>query len=128
MKILVVDDSMLNLNFTSTILADLNYTDILKCSSGRVALDILKEHAVDLILLDWHMPEMDGVELLKILKDNDKTRHIPVIMLTVEDSMENIKMAIDNGAEGYFKKPLNSALMLIRLNDIASSRTLALKQ
>jgi two-component system chemotaxis response regulator CheY len=73
------------------------------------------------------MPEMDGLELLQILKNTKKTKNIPVLMVTSENEGEKIKNAIDNGAEGYIVKPVNKELLEIRLKDIELSYKVGLK-
>ncbi len=62
------------------------------------------------------MPEMDGIEALRNIKNNDNLRHIPVIMLSAEDEIENITQCIEIGAEGFLSKPFNSKLLNARIN------------
>lgn len=128
MKILIVDDSKTMQRLIEKTVKELGYDDLLLCDSAKAALDVLKEEKLDLILLDWHMPEMSGLELLRILKSDDSLKGIPVIMLTVENEMENVSTAIESGAEGYVLKPINKELLLTRLNDIEANHTLGLKK
>jgi two-component system chemotaxis response regulator CheY len=128
MKILIVDDSTTSLALIEKALRELNFSDYAKCTSAKAALQILKVQKIDCMLLDWHMPEMDGLELLKLLKSDEETKHIPVMMLTVEGNAKNVGLAIENGAEGYFIKPVNKELLQIRLKDIESNQTLGLKK
>ncbi len=126
MKILVVDDSITMQRLIAKVLKEVGYTDITICKSAKEALESLQSELPRLILLDWHMPEMNGFELLKKLKNNEQYKSIPVIMLTVEDEMENVSKAIDHGAEGYILKPINKDLLLTRLKDIEDNKTLGL--
>lgn len=128
MKILVVDDSKTMQRLIEKTVKELGYDDLFLCDSAKSALDVLKEEKLDLILLDWHMPEMSGLELLRILKSDDSLKGIPVIMLTVENEMENVSTAIESGAEGYVLKPINKELLLTRLKDIEANHTLGLKK
>ena len=64
------------------------------------------------------MPEMDGIEVLRNIKSNDNQRHIPVIMISAEDEIENVTQCIEIGAEGYLPKPFNSKLLRARINSI----------
>ncbi len=64
------------------------------------------------------MPEMDGIEALRDIKNNDNLRHIPVIMISAEDEIENVTQCIEIGAEGFLSKPFNSKLLRARINSI----------
>jgi two-component system chemotaxis response regulator CheY len=127
MKILIIDDSSTTLSFMEKLLNELNYKNIIKANSAKGAFIIANSTQVDVILLDWNMPEMDGLELLQILKNTKKTKNIPVLMVTSENEGEKIKNAIDNGAEGYIVKPVNKELLEIRLKDIELSYKVGLK-
>ncbi len=128
MQILIIDDSLTMQKLNEKALRELGYKDLLICNSAKCSLDILKDNKPSLILLDWHMPEMNGLELLKILKSTDDLKNIPVIMLTIEDDIKNVSSAIENGAEGYLLKPLNKEALKIRLQDIEQNHTLGLKK
>lgn len=128
MNILVVDDSKTTLKLIANILDDLGYDDVTTVNSAGEALDVIARGHTDVVLLDWYMPKMNGIELLNVLKDDEKTRKIPILMVTVEDDMNMVKDAIDSGAEGYLVKPINRELLKMRLRDIESSHTLGLKK
>lgn len=128
MNILVVDDSSTMQMFIKVTLNELGYHDVQTCDSAKAALETIDKSHPDLILLDWHMPEMNGLELLQELKNSDKTKQIPVIMLTTESATENVAKAIENGAEGYVLKPINKELLKTRLEDIKLKRTFSLKK
>lgn len=108
MKIMAVDDSNTMLSLAKKALTDLGYSDLVLCESGEKALDSLEEQKVDLILLDWHMPGLTGLDFLRIVKNSDHTRNIPVVMLTTEDHPLSIQTAKDSGADGYMVKPLTA--------------------
>lgn len=128
MKILLVDDSPTILKFLKKILEKFNYSDVVTACSANEAFSILQNMNIDLIFLDWNMPNMSGLECLQKLKDTEETKHIPIIMITVEKSIEKIKQAIDSGAEGYIVKPINIEALKIRLKDIESSKLLGFKR
>lgn len=128
MKILIVDDSKTMQKLVEKNLKELGFQNLVICGSAKAALERLKYEKVDLILLDRHMPEMNGFELLKILKNDDNLRKIPIIMLTVENDVVNVSRAIENGAEGYILKPINKEILLTRLKDIQANKILGLKK
>jgi two-component system chemotaxis response regulator CheY len=128
MKILLVDDSPTILKFLVKILNKFNYPNVITADSAKEAFVVINNIPVDLILLDWNMPYMNGLEFLQILKNTNGLRQIPIIMVTIEKSIDKIKEAIDNGAEGYIVKPINIELLKIRLKDIEESNLLGLKQ
>ena len=82
MKILLVDDSRTIRNIQKNTLASMDYTDILEAADGVEALAILKEQRPDLMLVDWNMPNMDGITLIRKVRETDKT--LPMIMVTTE--------------------------------------------
>ena len=105
-RILIVDDMYTNLELLKSYLNKEAY-QIATVTSAKAALSKLKSHSFDLILLDIVMPEMDGIELCKILKNNTITKNIPVIFLTAVSSDKVIIEAFDAGGIDYIKKPFN---------------------
>ncbi|MDD2699469.1 MAG: diguanylate cyclase [Arcobacteraceae bacterium] len=101
--ILVVDDTKTNLNILIELLGD-SY-DIIAAISGEMALEIIEEEKVDLILLDIMMPCMDGFEVCAKLKNNPKTKDIPIIFITAKIDEESIEKAYDIGGSDYVTKP-----------------------
>lgn len=112
--ILVVDDDAMNLRMAEFILTKNGYK-VIKVESGQKALELLKLEEVDLILLDIEMPEMDGFELIQILKDSEDWRKIPVIFLTADRSAETEEKCFQMGAVDYIGKPFIPAIMLQRI-------------
>ncbi len=115
-KILIVDDETINLNILAFGLeeADNGY-EILQTHKGETALEIALEELPDLIITDWAMPGMDGIQLIKRLKENETTRDIPVIMCTgVMISSENLETAFKAGALDYIRKPVDKIELLAR--------------
>lgn len=127
MKILIVDDCKDLQCFMVEILGDLGYKDTLTCESGKEALEIVQSSTIDLVLLDWSMPEMSGLETLKILKSMDQKKHIPVIMVTGDGDLDHVKAAIEIGAEGYILKPINKELLHIKVEDISKNQRIRFK-
>ena len=83
----------------------LNIEHTLEAENGKQALDLLKKEEIDLIISDWIMPEMTGMELLRACKDDPEIRHIPFIMVTAEAQKESVMEAIKGGVDNYIAKP-----------------------
>jgi diguanylate cyclase (GGDEF)-like protein len=110
--ILIVDDTVTNLD----ILADLLHNfDVIDALSGKDALQIVNEEKIDLILLDIMMPEMDGYDVCKKLKENPKTKKIPVIFITAITDESNLEYAYDLGASDYITKPFKPKELLAKV-------------
>ena len=105
-KILVVDDQPENINLIKKYFTRHPY-DISSALDGNSALELVKENPPDLILLDVMMPGIDGFEVCKILKNDPKTRLIPIIMVTSLDRAENRIKGIEVGVDDFLSKPVN---------------------
>jgi CheY-like chemotaxis protein len=101
--ILVVDDLVENTNFINCILKK-NYK-ILMANNGMDALVLAENETLDLIILDIEMPEMNGFEVCKRLKDNDNTKYIPIIFVSGLSDKQYIQKALQLGAVDYLTKP-----------------------
>ncbi|HKK43056.1 MAG TPA: response regulator, partial [Bacteroidales bacterium] len=86
-------------------------------NDGNTALDIVSKHKIDLILLDIMMPEMDGFEVCRILKDNPETKDIPVIFLTARADTEDIVQGFRIGGVDYITKPFRKEELFARVNN-----------
>ncbi len=113
-KILIVDDVPKNIELAANILQTKNY-NITFARSGPIALEKVKSIDFDLILLDVMMPEMDGFEVCKILKDDDATKDIPVIFVTAKSETENVVKGFELGAVDYVTKPFQTEELLARV-------------
>lgn len=113
--ILVVDDVPTNIMLVQTILRKEGYSQ-LAADSGKKALEIAEEKQPNLILLDIMMPEMDGYEVLKRLKENPKTNHIPVIIMSALSDMQSVVKGYQLGAIEYVTKPFQREELLKRIS------------
>ncbi|QFR50261.1 hybrid sensor histidine kinase/response regulator [Sulfurimonas lithotrophica] len=112
-KVLIVDDSLVNISLMQEILSD-EY-DIDSVLSAKEALQKVEEEQFDIILLDISMPEMDGYDVIKILKSNDKTKDIPVIFVSaLSENADEIK-GLELGAVDYITKPVINSLVKARV-------------
>lgn len=119
--LLIVDDEEEIRNLLTEIFSDSDYA-ILLASNGKEALEQIKLHEPSLILSDYVMPVMDGVELCDAIKNNEKTSHIPVILLTQYQSIKTRIESLENGADDYIEKPFNYQELLLRVKNIIESR------
>jgi len=106
MKLLIVDDSSVIRKIIKAT-ADVLQMDTIEAQDGVEALELLSKvhNEIDLILLDWNMPELSGYEVLVEVKNNNKYKNIPVMMVTTEGQRSNIVAAVRAGAANYLTKP-----------------------
>jgi len=113
--LLIVDDEKQNRALLTELLQE-DYRIIL-AKDGRQALDRAREHNPDLILLDVLMPEMDGYTVIRELKNDDRTRNIPVIFITALDSAGDEERGLELGAVDYISKPFTPAIVRVRIRN-----------
>ena len=114
-RILIVDDDQLNIKLLSVLLRE-DY-QITAVQSGESALtEVEGENLPDLILLDIMMPGIDGYEVCKRLKENERTRHIPVIFVTAVKEIEDAARGFKMGAVDYIQKPLSPVMVKARVD------------
>lgn len=119
---LIVDDNEEMLNFLSSSLAD-KYS-ILTAEDGIEALNKLKENEVTLIVSDWMMPRMDGVEFCKAIRTNQATSHIPFILLTAKTDTNSKIEGMDCGADAYIEKPFSMQYLEACIKNLVDLRNL----
>ena len=105
MRVLVVDDFATMRKIVKNVLKQINIENVVEAENGKHALNVLKSEDVDLIISDWMMPEMTGIEFLKACKDDDEKKKIPFIMVTAEGQKESVMEAIKTGVDNYIVKP-----------------------
>ena len=108
MKVLVVDDFATMRRIVKNVLKQLGFSDILEADDGATALDVLKENKVDLIVSDWNMPKMTGLDLLKTVRGDESTKEIPFLMVTAEAQKDNVLQAVQAGVSNYIVKPFTA--------------------
>jgi DNA-binding NtrC family response regulator len=112
--LLIVDDNPFNVDYLTQELEELGYVTV-SARSGREALDQVAATAPDLILLDVMMPVMDGYTVCRLLKSDEETRLIPVVMLTALDGVEDRIKGIEAGADDFLSKPVHPQELLARI-------------
>jgi diguanylate cyclase (GGDEF)-like protein len=116
-RILVVDDNTDNAEIISTRLRYRGYT-IMEAGTGQGALDGVREHAPDLVLLDIMLPDIDGFEVSRRIKGDSSLPFIPIILVTARDSTEDKVMGFEAGADDYLTKPINFSELEARVRSM----------
>lgn len=122
-KVLLVDDEPLNRDLLAARLQREGH-QVVEAVDGLHALEQLRLHKVDLVLLDVMMPRLNGHETLLSLKADDELRHIPVIMISALDDLGSVVKSIEAGAEDYLPKPFNSTLLRARIGACLEKKSL----
>ena len=97
MKILVVDDFSTMRRIIKNLLKDLGFSNIQEAEDGSTALPMLQQGDFDFVVTDWNMPGMQGIDLLRAIRADDKLKHLPVLMVTAEAKKEQIVAAAAQG-------------------------------
>ncbi len=123
MKMIVADDSRLIrgiIEKTATVMG----FEVLHAANGDDALNILESGGkeINLVLLDWNMPMMNGIDVLKNMRADDRFKAIPVLMVSTESEDDKIKEAIDAGAHGYLTKPFNADKLTNAIRQVLGNR------
>lgn len=113
-SLLVVDDNRVNRLLLGRALEQLGHT-VTFAENGREGLEVLRQHPVDLVLLDIEMPEMDGYQVLATLAADTHLRDIPVVMMSSVEEVDSVARCIEMGAEDYLFKPVNPVLLKARI-------------
>ena len=119
-KILVVDDVASMRHVTKSILMIANYSNITQATDGANALVILENETFDLIICDWDMPNMNGLELLIEIKKHQGLKSIPFLMLTANTDKEKVDVAIKAGVSDYVIKPIQPSILLQKIEECLS--------
>lgn len=119
-KLLIVEDNLKLLNSMSALFED--YFDIFEGENGQEGLEKARLHLPDIIISDIMMPEMNGYELVEELKGNDRTKHIPIILLTALGEDERKIEGFNHGADDYIVKPFKFDVLLSRVNNVLKTR------
>jgi len=118
-SILVVDDFSTMRRIIKNILRDVGFNNVKEADDGSTGWEAIQKNTFDLIVTDWNMPIMTGLELLKKIRANDATKHLPVLMVTAETKKEQIIVAAQSGVNGYIVKPFTAATLKAKLTLIS---------
>jgi len=120
-KVLVVDDFATMRRIVKGVLKQLGFKDIIEADDGTTALDELKKENIGLIVSDWNMPKMTGLELLKKVRQDEQLKEIPFIMVTAEGQKENVIEAVKAGVSNYIVKPFTPETLSEKLEKVFNS-------
>ena len=118
LKFLVVDDFATMRRIIRNLLNELGFNNVDEAEDGVNALVKLRGDRFDFVVSDWHMPNMNGIELLRTIRADEQLRRLPVLMVTAEANKENILAAAQAGASGYVVKPFTAATLDEKLTNI----------
>ncbi|MBL0686842.1 MAG: response regulator [Sulfurospirillum sp.] len=123
MKLLVVDDRSIIRSIIKKTLAMSDYQNVLEAKNGAVALQIMSENDdIDVLLTDWNMPEVNGLELVKKIRAESKYKNIPIIMITGEGGKAEVIEALKAGVNNYILKPFTPAVLKEKLDNVLLKR------
>jgi two-component system chemotaxis response regulator CheY len=123
MKILVVDDFATMRRIIRSTLRQGGYKNSDEADDGTTALSKLRTDRFDLVIADWNMPQMTGLDLLKAMRSDKALKHIPFLMVTAEAHKDNIIEAIQSGANNYLVKPFTLETLSEKIDQIFSEQS-----
>ncbi|MDE0724281.1 MAG: response regulator [Alphaproteobacteria bacterium] len=118
MRILVVDDFQTMRRIVMNLMRQLGFSNMVEAADGQLAWEVLENDKIDLIVSDWNMPNMTGMEFLKKVRASEEYKHIPFIMVTAEGKKENVIAAVQAGVNNYIVKPFNAATLKEKLKRV----------
>lgn len=118
MKILVVDDHESMRRIEKQILNDLGFANVDTADDGATALPMLRSGHYDFVISDWNMPIMEGLDLLRAIRADDKLARLPVLLVTAESKKEKIIEAAKAGINDYVVKPFNAEILRAKIDRI----------
>ncbi len=122
MKILAVDDSATMRRIVKNQLKQVGYEDVDEATNGREALGMLGKTKYDLVITDWNMPEMSGLDLVTEVRKADATKGVPVLMVTTMSAKEDIVTAIKAGVTNYIVKPFDAPTLQAKIAQLLSAK------
>lgn len=111
MRVLIVDDYKTMLNIIRTLLTQLGFSNIYEATDGATALQKLREANFGLVIADWNMEPVSGLQLLKEVRADNRLKNMPFIMVTAESKTENVVAARAAGVNNYILKPFTAATL-----------------
>ncbi len=120
MNVLIVDDFATMRRILKNIMKQLGFSNIIEAENGKDALKQLKAESIGLVLCDWNMPEMAGIDVLNAVRGDDQLQKTPFVMVTAEAQKENILEAVKAGVSSYIVKPFTAETVEEKLQKVFS--------
>jgi two-component system chemotaxis response regulator CheY len=118
MNILIVDDFSIMRRIIKNLLLELGFNNTQEADDGTTALPILQNGNIDCLITDWNLSGMTGIELLKVIRADEKLADLPVLMVTAESNREHIIEAAQAGVNGYIVKPFTTLTLKEKIEKI----------
>jgi two-component system chemotaxis response regulator CheY len=118
MSILLVDDYATMLKIIRNLLRQIGFANVEEASDGAAALKKMREHRYGLVISDWNMEPMSGLELLREVRADERMKATPFIMVTAESKTENVIVAKQAGVSNYIVKPFNADTLKLKLSAV----------
>lgn len=118
MNVLIVDDYKTMLRIIRNLLKQLGFNNVEEATDGSMALTMMRQQPFDLVISDWNMEPMTGLQLLKEVRADDSLKGIPFIMVTAESKTENVVAAKQAGVNNYIVKPFNAATLKTKMESV----------
>ena len=118
MNILIVDDYKTMLRIIRNLLKQLGFNNVDEATDGSMALQKLRDKEYGLVISDWNMEPMTGIQLLREVRADAKLKALPFIMITAESKTENVVAAKEAGVNNYIVKPFNAATLKTKLSSV----------
>lgn len=115
MKVLIVDDYKTMLRILRNLLRQLNFVNIEEATDGSMALDMLRQETFGMVISDWNMEPMTGIQLLREVRSDGSLKSLPFIMITAESKSENVIAAKEAGVSNYIVKPFNAETLRTKI-------------
>ncbi|MGD0191842.1 MAG: chemotaxis response regulator CheY [Rhizomicrobium sp.] len=122
MRVLIVDDYNTMLRILRNLLRQLEFNNVDDAANGEDALHKLRQDSYDLVISDWNMTPMTGLDLLRKVRGDAQLRHIPFIMVTAESKTENVITAKQAGVSNYIVKPFNAETLRAKIGSVFGGR------
>lgn len=116
--VLVVDDEEIALTFATQLLKRIGFADIDTAPNGILARGLLGEKTYGLVICDWNMPEMSGLELLKAVRTDDRLKRLPYLMTSIDGSLERVKVARLAGVSAFLLKPFDEKKLKAKIEEV----------
>lgn len=118
MRVLIVDDFSTMRRIIKNLLSDLGFNNCVEAEDGHSALAVLRRETIELVITDWNMPGMSGIELLRAIRADRQLRALPVLMVTAEAKRDQIIEAAQAGVNGYVIKPFTAQTLEEKLGKV----------